>query len=356
MPGSYLIEDLAISYVASGRQAATAFADPSGPPGRGLLAAGGIDFQADPGRSGPSDRHAPAPAIVQRSGFAPLPATGAEARAARDLFHNAFADQPAVLLTGIEPTEAELKRRLDGGHLRVVHLATHGFFESPDRIAALRAEIRRENASAAFAQAGKDEENPLFELTPMLRSGVVLAGGSRAPDPATINPPPGVAVIRDDGILTAEEVQGLDLRGTELVVLSACETGLGAIEAGQGVLGLQRAFRSAGAETVVASLWKVDDAATAVLMERFYTNLWTKKLSTLEALRQAQLEILKNPTLVDVRRAQITKRGIESVAEPLPGGGTADTPSPGVARRGDPALWAAFLLSGDGGTTPAGNR
>src|SRR5439155_3692898 len=99
------------------------------------------------------------------------------------------------------------------------------------------------------------------------------AGANRAPD---------------RGILTAEEVAGLDLRGTELVVLSACDTGLGKEAGGEGVLGLQRAFQGAGARALAASLWKVDDAATSVLMEEFYANLWRKKLPRLEALRQAQ--------------------------------------------------------------------
>jgi CHAT domain-containing protein/Tfp pilus assembly protein PilF len=335
-PGSYLIEDLAIGYVASGRQAAAAFADPPGLSGRGLLAAGDVDFQADPSGSAPSGR--PAPLLAQRSAFAPLPASGHEARAALDLFHTAFAGQPAELLSGAGATEAEVKRRLDGGHLRVVHLAIHGFFESPARIFALRAEVGREGTSAPSAGAGKDDVNSNFDLTPMLRSGVVLAGGGRAPGDWT----------SDNGILTAEEVQGLDLRGCELVVLSACDTGLGDIEAGQGVLGLQRAFQTAGARAVVASLWKVEDAATAVVMERFYTNLWTKKLPKLEALRRAQLDVLKDPSLVDARRVQMVSRGIASAAERLPGGARADQPKAGFARRGDPALWAAFLLSGDG--------
>ncbi len=140
-------------------------------------------------------------------------------------------------------------------------------------------------------------------MSPLLRSGVILAGGGRAPEAASadisVNAP-----TRDDGILTAEEIQALDLRDCDLVVLSACETGLGRLEAGQGVLGMQRAFQAAGGRAVVASLWKVDDAATAVLMERFYANLWTKKLPKLEALRQAQLDILKDPSLVDARRTQ----------------------------------------------------
>ena len=180
-----------------------------------------------------------------------------------------------------------------------------------------------------------------------MRSGVVLAGGGRDPGAglpdASADAPP-----RDDGILTAEEVQALDLRGTELVVLSACETGLGMLEDGQGVLGLQRAFQAAGARAVVASLWKVDDAATGVLMERFYTNLWDKKLPKLEALRQAQLAVLNDPGLVTKRRAELAKdRGIGEKSVKLPGGGGIE-PSNARPTRSDPALWAAFVLSGDG--------
>ena len=153
---------------------------------------------------------------------------------------------------------------------------------------------------------------------------------------------------REDGILTAEEVQSLDLRGTDLVVLSACETGLGEGEYGQGVMGLQRAFQAAGARAVVASLWKVDDAATTVLMEQFYTNLWSKKMPKLEALRQAQLTVLNDPGLVTGRRAELAKqRGIDEKPGKLPEGGRV-APASDRAPRSDPALWAAFVLSGDG--------
>jgi CHAT domain-containing protein len=144
----------------------------------------------------------------------------------------------------------------------------------------------------------------------------------------------------------AEQVQSLDLRVTELVVLSACETGLGALEYGQGVLGLQRAFQSAGARAVLASLWKVDDAATSVLMEQFYTNLWVKKMPKLEALRQAQITVLKNPGLVRARQAELAKRGIGEKAEKLPQGGRVAAPG-ADGPRSDPSLWAAFVMSGD---------
>jgi CHAT domain-containing protein len=276
--------------------------------------------------------------VAQRGGFRALPATGPEAQAARDLFRTAFADQPAEVLTGAQATEGALRRRLDGGHWRVVHLATHGFFESPARIAALRADIRREDPFGSSLLSARGREDDLaFALTPLLRSGVVLAGGGRA---AVAGDASAEALDREDGILTAEEVQALDLRGCELVVLSACETGLGEAEAGQGVLGLQRAFQAAGARAVVASLWKVDDAATGVLMKQFYTNLWTKKQPQLEALRQAQLAVLNNPGLVE------QARGLGPKAEPLPNKGQVVPPG-GSAARGDPALWAAFVLGGD---------
>jgi CHAT domain-containing protein len=107
------------------------------------------------------------------------------------------------------------------------------------------------------------------------------------------------------------------------------------------VLGLQRAFQAAGARAVVASLWKVDDAATGVLMKQFYNNLWTKKLPKLEALRRAQLAVLNNPGLVEQKRALGPK------SAKVPDGGR-PAPPPKAGTRSDPALWAAFVLGGDG--------
>jgi CHAT domain-containing protein len=356
-PGSYLIEDIAIGSVGSGREAAALLKAPETTAAGGLLAAGAIEIQADPGRAIPTPSAHPSrvAAATERSGFRPLPGTRVEGELALDLFHRAFPDRPTVLLTGAEPTEGEMKKRLDGGRWRAVHLGTHGFFESPARVAALRAVIRRERPSAFASKPGTaDDDAAAFALTPFLKSGVVLAGGGRAPDPANSDPlsetPPD-----EDGILTAEEVQSLDLRGTDLAVLSACETGLGQGRYRQGVLGLQRAFHAAGARAVVASLWKVDDAATCVLMEQFYTNLWVKKMPRLEALRRAQLAVLNDPELVRARRAELAKRGIipkpergiKDVPETLPGGGKAAPTSPRDARS-DPSLWAAFVLSGDG--------
>src|SRR5262249_23974267 len=134
-------------------------------------------------------------------------------------------------------------------------------------------------------KSGHDRDAPVAR-NPLVLSGLVLAGASR-PSPKIDE------TTHDDlGILTAEAIAGLSLQDLELVVLSACETGLGTVAGGEGVFGLQRAFHLAGAHTVVASLWKVDDAATRKLMSLFYSNLWEQGMPAAEALRQAQLTVL----------------------------------------------------------------
>ena len=112
----------------------------------------------------------------------------------------------------------------------------------------------------------------------------------------------------------------------ELAVLSACETGLGRIAGGEGLLGLQRSFQVAGTRSVVASLWKVEDASTSTLMGLFYENRWAKGLESLEALRQAQLSMLNN----EGRGVRIKRQETQLANERTP-----------------PFQWAAFVLSGD---------
>src|SRR5262249_6803533 len=139
---------------------------------------------------------------------------------------------------------------------------------------------------------------------PMLRSGLALAGantflrGGTLPDEA------------EDGLLTAEDVAGLDLQDTDLVVLSACETGLGTVHLGEGVLGLPGAFMVPGAKPLVMSLWKVPDLATAFLMDRLYDNLLARSLERDLALREAQ-RATRDATVGQLKQEWLTPAMIE---------------------------------------------
>jgi len=126
------------------------------------------------------------------------------------------------------------------------------------------------------------------------------------------------------------------------VVLSACDTGLGSVAGGEGVMGLARAFHLAGARNVIASLWKVDDQATAALMRLFYHKLWKEQKPPIVALREAQLFLYRNPDQI----GQVAvARGFDfSKTAPLPEGGL-KVPSRPTA---PPRLWAAFIVSGPG--------
>jgi CHAT domain-containing protein len=161
---------------------------------------------------------------------------------------------------------------------------------------------------------------------PGLLSGVVLAGANRSSREG-----------EDDGILTATEVAALDLSRVESVVLSACETGLGEVAGGEGLLGLQRAFQESGARTVVAGLWQVEDECTRRLMERFYDNQWRKGMGKLASLREAQLWMLRHGSKDDaVLRAATRGLDFDDV-----------TLGPRAGDALPPFFWAAFVLSGD---------
>jgi CHAT domain-containing protein/Tfp pilus assembly protein PilF len=182
------------------------------------------------------------------SGCAPkfdsLPASGREAADVAALWRSL--GNPAETLTGAAATEPMLEKSAPGK--RVLHIATHGFFLE-----------NRCGDSAALS------ENPL------LRSGLALS----------------------DGVLTAEQAAGLNLEDTDWVVLSGCDTGLGDVRAGEGVLGLRRAFQEAGARTVVASLWPVEDDATRKWMAALYRYRFVKGMEAAEALRTADRDALR---------------------------------------------------------------
>jgi CHAT domain-containing protein/Tfp pilus assembly protein PilF len=192
----------------------------------------------------------------------PLPGTQEEVDTVDGLLKNA--GWQASEYTG----DLALKQAMTQAHApRIVHIATHGFFLSDEELKA--------NAAAQGATANVNED-------PMLRSGLFFAGADRVREGAA--PEAGV----DDGVLTAFEASQLNLQGTELVVLSACETGLGKVLNSDGVFGLRRGLQEAGADAVMMSMWSVPDKETQELMAGFYKN-WTSGLEKPEALRQAQL-------------------------------------------------------------------
>ncbi len=175
---------------------------------------------------------------------------------------------------------------------RILHIATHGFFladQAPtsDAVAGATAPGSR---SGGAAPEGTAAATPARE-DPLQRSGLVFAGANRP----EANP-------SDDGYLTAAEATAMDLEGTELVTLSACETGLGGVRSGEGVYGLQRSLAVAGARSTLLSLWKVDDALTATFMERYYKRLKAGE-GRADALRDTQAEFRehKNSTYNDIR-------------------------------------------------------
>ncbi|HYX29497.1 MAG TPA: CHAT domain-containing tetratricopeptide repeat protein [Pyrinomonadaceae bacterium] len=185
-------------------------------------------------------------------------------------------------LLGVEPLlqkEATEKRVKDAHGPQILHIATHGFLlpNKPARSIAVQPILPVGDFSKDMIGIGEIDD-------PLLRSGIALSGANYLQ-----------GGDGEDGILTALEVSGLDLWGTKLVVLSACETGLGDVHNGEGVYGLRRALVLAGAETQLMSLWKVDDDATKELMVNFYKRL-KRGEGRGEALRNVQMEMLRSKT------------------------------------------------------------
>ena len=290
--GRYLVESRSFVYLTDPTDL-TRMGPAARPTSPGLLCVGDADFDAA-GTEGdePVAQALGAPADEPSLGtlrgrleahWARLAATGREATAVLAAHETAFADAERLELAGEEASEERLKESLPA--FPVLHLATHAYF-NPEGLPSLEESARREadrrrGEPAAAGESFADVAQRLEGYSPGLLSGLVCAGVNAAPAPP-----------HDDGYLTAEEVGWLDLSGCDLVVLSACDTGLGRPQSGQGLIGLRRAFLAAGARTVVSSLWAVPDQETAELMDRFYSNLWRKGLGKHAALRAAQLELI----------------------------------------------------------------
>ena len=250
--------------------------------------------------------------------FLPLPGSEVEATNVARLLGT-----EATLKLGPEAREAELKAVQSP---RVLHLATHGFYLSDQEMNRETRGIREIplGFSAGGAGAGsfsRGPRGPRFDdwENPLVRCGIALAGANHAtnlvsrssrgdealkssPQPSTINPQPGSQSLltsaatrleEEDGLLTGLEAALLNLQGTELVILSACDSGTGEVKIGEGVISLRRAFRIAGAETVLASHWKVSDKATSRLMTEFMRR-WRAGEPRARAWREAQLSLLRS--------------------------------------------------------------
>ena len=212
---------------------------------------------------------ASARSTIRKFSFLPLPYTAQEGESLRTLLPD------STLLTKRQATKAALQQVRSP---RLLHIATHGFFLedlklTPPGGRGYEVFDVPERILKSIEERGVRVENPL------LRSGLALAGANEHKE-------------EDNGILTALEVTGLNLWGTKLVVLSACDTGVGEVKNGDGVHGLRRALVLAGSETQVMSLWAVLDKATRDLMVAYYRNL-KQGHGRGEALRQVQLEMLK---------------------------------------------------------------
>ena len=190
---------------------------------------------------------------------------------------------PAQLYTGLVGSETSLKR-LSGKKLSNLHISTHGFYWS-------ESEVNSDEDLHHLKFLHQDDTPRLVEDKAMTRSGLLFAGANAVLQGEEI--PEGC----DDGILTAQEIAALDFRGLDLLVLSACQTGLGEIK-GDGVFGLQRGFKKAGVQSIVMSLWEVPDEATQILMTEFYENYLSGK-SKRESLLNAQKVVRETPGFED---------------------------------------------------------
>lgn len=293
-PGDrYLIEDYNFNYLAAGRDV-LAFAEIRSGKDAALLM-GDPDFDlgtekresalkklalAGSGREEEARRSAE----IHGLRFNRLPGTREEVYAIRGI----LGLRETELYTGEEALEEVLRARPTP---RILHLATHGFFlEDARPLSGAEQEDFLDNRGLVGSEAPLPEAPPVGAIVrvqnPLLRSGIVLAGANRSMAG-------GAGVPSSEGIVTAEKILGLKLWGTEMVVLSACETGLGEVRTGEGVYGLRRAFAQAGAKSVVMSMWSVPDLETKELMIEFYRGVQSGNMNRSEALRQAALNEMR---------------------------------------------------------------
>ena len=257
----YLLERFEITYLTSGRDLIRFRQSQSAQRPPLVIADPAFDIAGV--SSGPSASSTRTTEALAK-GFAPLPGTAAEAKALAKLLPGAEVD------TGAKASEAVVKAARGPS---VLHIASHGFFFDQAPAGATGVESRGLTVQSQTPS----------QTSPLLRSGLALAGANVRKGGGS-----------EDGLLTAIEAASLDLSGTKLVVLSACETGVGEVRSGEGVQGLRRAFVMAGAESIAMSLWPVSDEATKDLMVGYYEHL-LKGQGRAASLRQVQMRMLRSP-------------------------------------------------------------
>lgn len=303
----YLIEDTAVSYLTSARDLTRQL----NPVGRRTLLLANPDFDRLEASESPAIEATPSPnppvelfAALQRDGdlrslrWKSLPGAEREASSVMQLL-DGTSYGPVLEYRGDRAAEEVFKQAVMP---RIIHLATHGFYFPERKVAAQNS--GDDSSARSVNRMGQLSQNQ----NPLLRSGLVLAGANLSLQQNTS------IVGREDGWLTAQEIASMDFSSTELIVLSACETGLGEVEDGEGVQGLRRSFTVAGAHSLLTSLFAVPDEETNQLMVHFYES-FIQGTSKAEAIRQAQLSLIRD------------RRGVHKAAHPF--------------------FWSSFILVGD---------
>ncbi|QDS91234.1 photosystem I assembly protein Ycf3 [Rosistilla ulvae] len=322
-PNTYLVEDHRLAFIPVPQLLPSLVAgQPPEPAANSLFVMGDVNYDADSNQAEKIASNSLSTAMVRGSDtyFSNLPGTVGEIATIQSVFSQQADASSADVMSLGQDEATEQAFREAASQYRTLHLATHGFFAAADKQSALASDAKRTGAQSVASE----RDQILRGFNPGLLSGLAFSGANRKPE-----------LDQDDGILTADEIAALRLDHVDLVVLSACETGLGEVAGGEGLLGVQRSFQVAGARSTVASLWQVGDVATKLLMERFYRNLWEKKMSKLDALREAQLHLLNHPEEVlgnEAFRGDRRVRPTKNKTQP---------------NRLSPQFWAAFSLSGD---------
>ena len=331
--GSYLIEQYRFASLPMAGMMRSLFDEDQErtQPEKGLLVLGDVNYNANSLVAQAEPKQNSRVAAIRRSAprggpgkWQSLPGFQQELVTVRDQFKSKF-NGGVTTLRKNNATEAEFIKQ--ASRHNNLHLITHGYFADPKFEAIGSSSDNDESRASPTTRTSLARNKTVNQYLPGLLSGIVLSGAN--------NPPP-VDDPKADGILTASEIETLDLNGVNLVVLSACETGLGKSAGGEGLTGLQRAFHIAGVRSCIASLWEVEDKATLEIMSRFYKYYWHDGQSKIDALRNAQLDILRDPSLT---RGDLTRGTISKLKKP--------TGNTQASERTNPKYWAAFQLSGD---------